>query len=344
MIRKTFRVGEESVDAARGTVLCRDVTIGGPGQAKTLRRGTRVDDALIATMLLQPGTILDVLSAEPGDIDQAAASLRTAQALAGPGVEYDPPHQGQCILKARHDGLLRIDQRSIIGINEPGILLVATGLDGRVVRTGDTLAVVKAAQLWVDEITVSRVLREVAALPAIRVARFQVTKAAFLAGRRIRPGNFATATHTLQAALATYGVELVAARHLPRDDVDAIGNAFQQCFAAGAELLLVAGSIALDPEDPFLQAVARLTDVSLQTGAPIEPGTMFWVAQTSHSVMFGLASCELYGRLSILDLLLPYAIARQPIDRRLLAELGYGGLLEQTFTARRSAPPHFDAR
>ena len=105
MIRKTFQVDEKSLVAARGSVLCRDVTIVEQGQTKTLRRGTPVDDALIATASLYQGTVLDVLSAEPGEIDQAAASLRAAQALAGLGVEVTPPHQGQCILKAQHDGL-----------------------------------------------------------------------------------------------------------------------------------------------------------------------------------------------------------------------------------------------
>jgi len=288
--------------------------------------------------------VLDVLTPESGEIDQAAASLRAAQALAGPGVEVTPPHQGQCILKAQHAGLLRVSQRAIIGINEPGILLVASGLDGRVVRTGDTLAIVKGAQLWAQEAEVRQVLSEVVATPAVRVAPFQVSKAAFLAGRRIRPNNFTAAKDTLRAALAQFGVALIADYHVTGDRIDAIAEALQQCLAEGAELVLVAGSIVLDPGDPFLQAAEQLSGVTLQTGAPIDPGTMFWIAQSGDSVIFGLASCELYGRLSILDLLLPYAIAREPINRHLLAELGYGGLLEQTFSARRSAPHDLDAR
>ena len=50
---------------------------------------------------------------------------------------------------------------------------------------------------------------------------------------------------------------------------------------------------------------------------------------------FGLASCELYGRTSVLDLMLPYALAREPITAPLLAQLGYGGLLGNTMRARR---------
>jgi hypothetical protein len=70
-------------------------------------------------------------------------------------------------------------------------------------------------------------------------------------------------------------------------------------------------------------------------GAPIDPGTMFWVAYVGKTACFGLASCEMYGRLSILDLILPYALAGEPITPGLVADLGYGGLLQQTYAARR---------
>jgi hypothetical protein len=64
---------------------------------------------------------------------------------------------------------------------------------------------------------------------------------------------------------------------------------------------------------------------------------MFWVAYAGDVPILGLASCEMYGRLSILDLLLPYALAGEPITRGLLADLGYGGLLHTTQTARGAA-------
>ncbi|MGH2460812.1 MAG: hypothetical protein ACRDIY_18300, partial [Chloroflexota bacterium] len=63
--------------------------------------------------------------------------------------------------------------------------------------------------------------------------------------------------------------------------------------------------------------------------------TMFWVADAGRTLFLGLASCELYGRRSVLDLVLPYAAAKEPISASLLADLGHGGLLEQTFAARR---------
>jgi hypothetical protein len=104
------------------------------------------------------------------------------------------------------------------------------------------------------------------------------------------------------------------------------------------EVILVAGSIVLDPGDPFLVALASLRARVVCRGAPVDPGTMFWAAYVRHrgrqAVCFGLASCEMYGRRSVLDLILPYALAREPITPELFAELGYGGLLQQTFAAR----------
>jgi hypothetical protein len=340
MIRKSVKIGEGSIEAIRGAVLCRDLSVERGGQTTTFRRGTTVDDALIATLNTRAGTSLEVVVAEPGELSQGEASLRAAQALAGSGVQVAPPHQGQCVLRAAQNGLLRVDQMAIRGANRTGVLLVATGLDGRVVRQGDTLAIVKAAHLWVDESALERTLAPIASVSALRVAPFQRRKAAFLAGQRIRPANFEAAQANLRATLAQFGVELVAQKYLLRDNPSEIDEAIQCSLAQGAELILIAGSILLDPEDPYVRAAQKLPAVSLETGAPIDPGTMFWVADNGQAILFGLASCELYGRLSILDLLLPYAIAKERIDRPLLAELGYGGLLEQTFLARRSVLDH----
>jgi hypothetical protein len=105
----------------------------------------------------------------------------------------------------------------------------------------------------------------------------------------------------------------------------------------GTQVLGTAGSIVLDPEDPFLQALSRIDAKLVRRGAPIDPGTMFWVAYSGDVPFFGLASCEMYGKLSIIDLFLPYALAGQTIDNELISRLGYGGLLNDTHVVRRPA-------
>ncbi|HVC32715.1 MAG TPA: hypothetical protein VNL16_04320 [Chloroflexota bacterium] len=333
MIRRTLTIGVDDLSSARGALVCRDLPISTAAGPASIRRGTLVDAALCLTLAKQAGAQIAVVLPEPGELAQSEASHQFAHAVVGPGLTVDPPHQGQCVIHATTRGLVRVCPTSVVRINRRGAILFATALDGRVVAEGDTVAIVKAADLWTASDSLTRSLRAARTTPVLRVAPFAARKAAFLAGERIRPRNFTAAAENLRGLLAGFSVELALTQRVA-DDPSAIADAYRRCLDEGVEIILVGGSIALDPGDPFLVALERIEAELACRGAPIDPGTMFWVAHAGPAVVFGLASCELYGRQSILDLLLPYAVAKEPIDRALLAELGYGGLLDQTLRAR----------
>lgn len=332
MYRQTLTIGRDDPARFAGAVLCRDLIL--PDGGGTLRRGATLDDRLLARLATAPGIRVTVVVPEPGELEQGEASRRIAAAISGAGVRNEAPHQGQVIVRASSPGLARIDPIRVAAINRRGSVLLATSLDGRVAQPDDLLAVVKAAQLWVSAAEVAATIADGGDQAVLRVAPFTVRDVAFLAGERIRPANVAQAIPHLQGAIVPFGARLTAWEHLV-DHPDAIAAAYRQQLERGAEIILVAGSIVLDPEDPYLLAVEELGGRIVCRGAPIDPGTMFWVGEVGASVFLGLASCELYGRLSILDLILPYALARESITPDLFAQLGYGGLLEQTYHARR---------
>jgi hypothetical protein len=334
VLRVTVVAGASHLGEVEGAVICRDLTLADHDETTTIRRGAVVDAALRAIIERHPGTRLHVVVPEPGEVTQPDASQQLAAALAGAGVAADPPHQGQVVVKAAVDGLLRVRGASVTRVNELGSFLVATGLDGRVIAAGDTIAVVKASRLWVSGQDISRAIRMLEARPVLRVAPFVARRGAFVVPQRLRAANVRAASKSLSRTFAGYGAELVETVRVTDDPV-AIALALEEIRSRGTELVLVAGSIVLDPGDPFLVALESLGAQIVVRGAPIDPGTMFWVANLQSMELFGLASCEMYGRLSVLDLVLPYAIAHEPIDVGLLAELGYGGLLHQTFASRR---------
>ncbi len=336
MQRRIFRTGDDP-SAFTGAVLCRDITIPSDGKPVTIRRGVLLAEALQRLPQRADRLEIAVLVPDDGELEQPDASARLAEGVAGPGVAQEPPHQGQVNLRAAIAGLLRVDGAAVARLNRSGVALVATALDGRVVQEGETVAIVKAPALFVDEGRVERALARLRGRPILRVAPFRVQRVAMVAGTRIRPAQLQVATRHLSAHLERFGARLVAIRHLDNDDPSEIAHTYRALLEEGVELVLIAGSIMLDPEDPFIVAARRIRARVACIGAPVDPGTMFWVAYAREVPMFGLASCELYGRLSIFDLLLPYALAGELITRDLLAELGYGGLLSETQHARR--PP-----
>lgn len=334
MIRHTMVVGADDLSSAAGALVCRDLSLSTATGPASIRRGTPVDDALVATLAKQPGARLEVVLPEAGELAQGDASREFAETIVGDGLAIDPPHQGQCVVRASGPGVLRVAASRVARINRRRAILLVTALDGRVVNAEDTVGIVKAAHLWTSSEEIARSGRVAGRAPVLRVAPFTARQAAFLAGPRIRARNFRAASDNLRGLLQNFGIDLTTASQIS-DDPAAIAQAYRGFLDNGVDIVLIGGSIALDPGDPFLVALERV-EASLDClGAPIDPGTMFWVATARATVVFGLASCELYGRRSILDLVLPYAAAKEPVTSDLLAELGYGGLLEQTFDARR---------
>ena len=336
MIRHSLVVGVDDLATYDGAVVCRDVTVDLPTGSRTIRRGTPVDAPLRSQLALRPGVRVDVLYPDPGDVEQPEVSRRVANLLVGEGVTSEPPHQGQVIVRAARAGVARIRGETVRRLNATESVLVATALDGRVVKPAETIVVIKAARLWVSAEDTAIALAVVDKPATVRVAGFRAQRAAFIAGPRTRVGNIETAAANLGRALGRFGTRLVDTRQIS-DDPDTIKSTYRQQVDAGVEIILIAGSIVLDPGDPFLVALEAAGGRTTCLGAPVDPGTMFWVGYLDRTVLMGLASCEMYGRLSVLDLILPYAAAGERVDSGLLAELGYGGLLDQTFTARQSA-------
>ena len=335
MIRRSLVIGFDELSDGLGGVVCRDLVISDTDDRSQIRRGTPVDQALWDRLKEFPGAHLDVVLPESGDLEQGVASRQLGEALAGPGIVLDGPHQGQLNLRAEFPGLLRVDGARVTVANRRGDALIGTSLDGRLVQPGDTIAIVKAAGLFVPARRVDQLAQLATSGPLFWVSPFTVQRGALLVGPRIRPASFGAATTNLRKVLQEFDAELTIAQFVS-DDPNDIAGTIDYCARSGVEVILVAGSVVLDPQDPFMRAVELLGGEVVCRGAPIDPGTMFWVGYAGGAAILGLASCELYGRLSVLDLVLPYALAHEQITAELVADFGYGGLLEQTFAARRA--------
>ena len=336
MRRYEALTSELSGDSHPGAVLCRDFTLRTDKGRVSLRRGTPLQEALEQMPDDAGDSTLHFLAPDPDDITQEDASERIAMAIVGDGLHPTEPHQGQVDLRAAAAGVLRIDSAAVERLNEPRLALIATALDGRVVEPDETVAIVKASELLVSSVDIEALLQTVGEYPVVQVAPFTRQRVALIAGDRIREQNLNVSSKHLAAGLERYGADLADVRKI-EDDPDTIASTYRELLESGIDLILVAGSIVLDPEDPYLQALDRIDAELVRRGAPIDPGTMFWVARADDVHIFGLASCEMYGKLSIIDLFLPYALADQTIDNALISRLGYGGLLNDTHVVRRPA-------
>jgi len=335
-VRRTwYHVGRDSLPT--GAVLRRDLILPSDGR-RQFRRGTPLEEFL-SQASVPAGLRIPIAVPDVGEIEQHEASLRIARAVAGTGTRLDPPHQGQVTIRAGQFGLVRVDERALQRLVRTGGALVATVLDGRVAEEGEVIAIAKAPSLFVRVDRLERALAVLAGRSVVRVAPFRRQRVALLAGARVRSAALEVAGRVLGQKLARFGARLEEVERLDEDDTNVIAQRIAHWVAGGIELVLTAGSIMLDPDDPFLRAVRRLRAERTVHGAPVDPGTMFWVAYLDTVPIFGLASCEMYGRTSVFDLIVPFALADERIDRPLMAHLAHGGLLGDTQAAR--VPPRW---
>ena len=98
------------------------------------------------------------------------------------------------------------------------------------------------------------------------------------------------------------------------DDPDRVAEAITEAIDAGADVVLTGGGNALDPLDPTIRALGDIGAEFVKFGAPAHPGSMFWLAYKGSTPIFSLASCSLYSRSTVADVVLPWIMADEQVE------------------------------
>ncbi|MBU0733887.1 MAG: molybdopterin-binding protein, partial [Proteobacteria bacterium] len=111
----------------------------------------------------------------------------------------------------------------------------------------------------------------------------------------------------------------------PDDKIKVIGE-IRRLLQDGAELIMVAGGMSVDPDDITRVAIAEAGAEDVVYGTPVLPGAMFLYGRLGDIPVLGLPACVLYYNATILDLILPRVLAGERITRRDLAAMAHGGM------------------
>jgi molybdopterin biosynthesis enzyme len=121
-----------------------------------------------------------------------------------------------------------------------------------------------------------------------------------------------------------------------------VAAALHELLAAGCDLLVVAGTRAMDELDPAFLALADLGAARVRLGVPAHPGSLFWIAHAGRVPVLGLPSCGMFSEATVFDLVLPRILSGEEIGARELAALGHGGFLTRDMAYR--FPPYRPTR
>lgn len=315
------------------TVITQDVKVGG----ERLRKGHRLsaEDVPLLSRLEHP---VHAIVLEAGDVHEDDAGRRLAHAVAGSGVEIRGPKFSRYNLIAQDKGLVRVDPEVLMRLNRlPGVS-VFTLADRTPVAQGKIVAGVKVTPVAVPEAT----LQEAEAIaersgPIVQVDQFRPLTVAVINTERPDWKAREVFEAAVTRKIGWYGGTVSGFSNL-EPDASLIAGEMARLADAGVDLVLAAGGSTIDPLDPTLLALEQAGAEMVRHGAPADPGSMFWLAYRKETPIFNLASCSMFSRATVADIVLPWIMTGERVDADTLSALGHGGLLDRDMTFR--FPPY----
>jgi molybdenum cofactor cytidylyltransferase len=322
--------GKRAPARLAGSILARDLAIGGARWAKG-RRLTAQD--LLALAAAHPADPVTVLIAEGGELHEDAAALRLAAAVAGPGLIVRGPLQSRVDLVAEADGVANVRVADLERVNRIDPLEVFTVFDGQIVTAGELVASVKVAPHLVEAAIVDAGARLAGfgSNPLVWVAPFVPRRVGVLVKESVRAPARERFEASVRAKVEGLGSTIVSIDYV-EDDTDAVETAMAALVRGpgAVELILTAGAASTDPLDPCFVAIAALGGRVVRRGVPAHPGSMLWLARIGRTAILGLPTCGAYSKATAADLLLPRLLSGDDASERTVAKLGHGGILTRS--------------
>jgi hypothetical protein len=312
---------------APGLVLTRD--------AGGLPKGRILSDADLGTIESASWSELEVVELEPGDLHEEAAGQRLAVAASGPGVEPGTVEGGSFPLVARRRGLLEVDVAKLAELNLIADLAVNAHPPHYVAVEGNVVGRAKVIPFVTREDRLRRA-EEIAAGGLVRVRPFTSLRGALLVHEKIAEAALDRARRAFEEKLAFFGSKLESARAVPGNP-EALAEAMREQQRSGVQLLVLAGSRSMDPQDPVLRELERAGARMERHGVPAYPGTLLWIAYLGEVPILGAPSCGIFSRATSLDLVLPRVMTGERLRAAEIAGLSAGGIIAPE-TSYRLAP------
>ena len=309
-----------------GAILTEEVSANGRRLFHKGHRLTEGDLDAVGTV----GRPIHAVRLSPDDVHEDEAGRRLATAVSGERIEIRGPVQSRYNLVAAGKGLLRVDAVAVIALNGLDGVAVFTLQDRLPVLPGKIVGGAKITPVAIPEATLGAAETLVASRPrpVVRVAPFRPLVVGVVTTEGMSDRVRDRFQETVRHKIGWYGSQVLRFVDLP-NDTRAVATAVEELIAEGANLVLTAGGNTIDPLDPALLALDRLGAEMVSFGAPAHPGSMFWLAYRGHVPIFNLASCSMYSKATVADLILPWVMAGERVTRHDLAALGYGGLLDR---------------
>jgi molybdopterin biosynthesis enzyme len=316
-----------------GAVICEEVKANG---RRLFHKGHRLTEEDLAALpaIARP---IHAVRLAPDDVHEDEAGIRLAAAVAGQGLVPRGPVQSRVNLVADRKGLLRVDAAAVIALNRIAGIAVFTLPDRLTVVPGKVVAGAKITPVAVPAATLEEAEALASRSPVVQVKPFRSLRVGVVTTEGLAGKVRDRFRDTVKAKIGWYGGEVLGFADLPNDP-DQVAAAISGFIGDGADLILTGGGNTIDPLDAALLSLPMIGGEIVKFGAPAHPGSMFWLAYRGDTPIFNLASCSMYSKSTVADLILPWIMAGERVTLDDLAGIGYGGLLDRNMGFR--FPPY----
>ena len=319
-----------AVEKAVGQVLGQDLTQIVPGEFKetVFRKGRIIREDDIPQLLQMGKHSVYIYELDTSGLHENDAAQAIAAEVAGSGVYCGEAKEGRVNIFAAKSGLLKIDVDSLFAANKLKEIAIATIHNNTVVEENDMLAAVKIIPLVVPKAKLDEIKSHTDSRGAIvEVKEFRpMATSVIVTGNEVYLGRISDGfTPVIEAKMQRFGCRIISRDFLP-DDAAAISAAILKARGAGAELILVTGGMAVDPDDVTPAAILQTGGRLVTYGTPLMPGAMFMLAYLDDLPIMGLPGCVMYHKSTIFDLVLPRILAGEDVKFEEIVALSHGGL------------------
>lgn len=326
VVRETAQPGDLS-----GRVLCHELRSDDGRVA--LPKGRVLDDADSRRALALQWTELHLVALDADDVHEDDAGHRIATGAAGDGTSVRPQSGGHWPIVADCRGVLSIDTDRLERINQLDGPCIYSLYDGQVVEAGEVVARAKIVPFAINQ----RVLSDVESIlrdppGVVHVRRFVAQRVGAVVHETMGDRSIGRFRDAVTEKIRWFGSSLGALEVTP-PRIDAIADALTAA-GRGADILLVAGTKAMDLLDPTFAALDQIGARMVNQGVPAHPGSLLWLAEWNGVRVVGMPTCGLFAQATVFDLVIARLMTGERLGRKELARLGHGGFLTRDMAFR----------
>jgi hypothetical protein len=315
-----------------GRVICHELRFADGRVA--IPKGRMLDAVDAGRAMTLDWSELHLLALDDGDVHEDEASDRIARLVAGEGVTVQPPSGGHWPIVSLHRGLLAIDNDALEAVNALDGPCVYSLFDGQVVDVRDVVARAKIIPFAVTAATLAGA-ESIASRSesVVRVRPFVPCRVGAVIHQSMGDRAISRFRDAVTEKLSWFGSSLCAL-HSAASTEPELSDAFRACRAAGAKVILIAGTKAMDMLDPTFAVLDQVGARMVRHGVPAHPGSLLWLADWDGVPIVGMPTCGLFAQATVFDLVISRILTGERVGRRELGRLAQGGFLTRDMSFR----------